>query len=143
MREKKARLQLLTGLAQERRDAAGKRLGQSLERHGAALKRLALLERYFDEYRHRLVQASAAGISAGELRNFEGFLQRMEDAIEQQRAEVSAAARATDESRGRFLAERRRTRSFDTLAGRVAEMEREREARELQKLIDEFAQRHG
>ena len=134
-------LEFLAELAQERRDAAGRRLGRSLTLLKDSESRLALLERYRDEYRQRYARTGSGGVGADKLRNFRGFLERLDQAVAQQRAEVEALARGADESRGRWLTERTRGKSFDVLTERAESAERTAEARRLQKLLDEFPRR--
>ena len=134
-------LALLAELAQERRDAAGRRLGRSL----AALKdseaRLALLERYRNEYRDRYARAGSGGVGASELRNFREFLERLDKAVLQQRSEVETLTRGSAELRGRWLKERTHGKSLDVLTERAESADRAAEGRQLQKLLDEFAGR--
>ena len=134
-------LALLVELAQERRDAAGQRLGRSLLLLKDSESRLALLERYRDEYQDRYTRTGTSGVGPQELRNFREFLERLDKAVAQQRAEVEALARGASESRGRWLTERTRGKSLDVLSGRAADAERASEARQQQKLLDEFSGR--
>lgn len=134
-------LALLAELAQERRDAAGRRLGRSLALLKESESRLALLERYRDEYKQRYARTAKSGAGADELRNFREFLERLDTAVGQQRGEVEALTRAASESRGRWLDERTRGKSLDVLTERAAGAERAGEARRLQKLLDEVALR--
>ena len=141
MRRDPRQLAVLAELAVERREAAGRRLRQSIDLLQASLQRLAMLERYRDDYRGRLARAGAGGVAADELRNFNGFLARLEEAHAQQRAEVEALERGVREQRGRWLDERRKERSIDVLAERAEDAARVAESRRLQKLLDEFSAR--
>ena len=134
-------LALLAELAQERRDAAGRRLGRSLAALKDSESRLALLTRYRDEYRARYTRTGADGAAASELRNFREFLERLDKAVLQQRSEVEALARGSAELRGRWLKERTHGKSLDVLTERAESAEHAAEARRLQKLLDEFAGR--
>jgi flagellar FliJ protein len=134
-------LALLRGLSEDKRNAAGQRLKRAVTLHRASAARLEMLERYRGEYRARLSEGSARGVTPDELRNFRDFLERLEQAIAQQRAETQALARGVEECRGRWLSESRREKSFGVLAERALSAEREREARRLQKQTDEFSAR--
>ena len=136
-------LALLCEVSQDRRDAAGRRLGNAITLHAESAARLELLLRYRDEYRARLTEGSARGVTADELRNFREFLARLEQAIAQQKNEIEALARGVEECRGRWLAERKRGLSYDVLADRAGSAAREREARLLQKQMDEFSGRRA
>ena len=134
-------LALLAELAQERRDAAGRRLGRSLAALKDSESRLALLEGYRDEYKQRYARTGKSGAGPEELRNFRAFLERLDTAVTQQRAEVEALERGAIESRARWLDERTRGKSLDVLTERADYAERASEARRLQKLLDEFSGR--
>ena len=132
---------MLRGLSEDRREAAGKRLGRAVAVHRDSATRLALLVQYRAEYRSRLAAGAARGVTPGELRNFREFLDKLEQAIAQQRAELETLARGVEECRGHWLAEHRREKSYGVLAERTESGEREREARRAQKQTDEFSSR--
>lgn len=134
-------LAMLTDLAHERRDAAAKKLGRAIAFLTESEKRLALLAQYREDYRKRLAETSARGASGEELRNFRGFVARLDEAIEQQRTEVETLKQGVAECRGQWLSERRRERSFDVLTERADLEARAAEARRLQKILDEFSGR--
>lgn len=134
-------LNLLAGLAQDRRDAAARRLGRAQSLLKESQSRHALLEGYCADYRARLAQNASAGVSADEMRNFREFIRKLEEAIRQQRAEVEMLERGVADCRNAWMRARREGRSFDVLSERFETALREREARRLQKLVDEFAGR--
>jgi len=134
-------LAMLRGLSEDKRDAAGQRLARAVAMHRASAARLEMLERYRGEYRVRLCNGSARGVAPGELRNFREFLERLEQAIGQQRGEVETLARGVEECRSRWLAESKREKSFGVLAQRALSAAREREARLAQKQMDEYSAR--
>src|SRR4051812_49077926 len=88
MVERKAPLSLLAELAQGRRDDAGRVLARSLALLKDSEARLAMLESYRNEYRRRYAANGKTGIAPHELRNFRDFLERLDKAIAQQRAEA-------------------------------------------------------
>ena len=139
----KSRLALLAEIAGERRDAAGKRLGRALAALREAEARLALLARYRDEYERRLANSGKAGMTAQDLRNFREFLDRLGEAIAQQRAEIEGLERGVESARGGWMSERARMQSFDVLAKRAATAQATSEERRLQKLLDEFSGRRA
>lgn len=134
-------LTMLTDLAQERSDAAAKKLGRSIAFLKESEKRLALLAQYREDYRQRLADLAARGVSGDEMRNFRQFIARLDEAITQQNNEVKTLAQAVAECRGHWIKERRRERSFDVLTERADLAARELEARRLQKILDEFSGR--
>jgi flagellar FliJ protein len=134
-------LAMLRELSEDRCETAGKRLAHATALHRDSAARLTLLERYRGEYRVRLANGSALGVAPAELRNFREFLEKLEQALAQQRAEMETLARGVEECRKRWLGERRREQSFGVLAQRAVTVEREREARNAQKQTDEFSAR--
>src|SRR5262245_9814734 len=108
----------LAEIAGEKSDAAAKRLGNSLTQLRDSSARLELLERYREEYRRRLAAAGSHGLSTEDLRNWRNFLDKLEQAIAQQRAERDSMAQGVDHSRMHWLAARRREQSFGVLASR-------------------------
>lgn len=134
-------LMMLTDLAHDRRDKAARKLGGSMALLKESESRLVLLEGFCGDYRRRLAQSAAGGVSADELRNFREFIAKLEKAVEQQRAEADSIRQAVARCRDDWLREHRRERSFDALVERAEDAARVSEARRLQKLVDEFAGR--
>src|SRR5262245_15050791 len=132
----KPQVALLVELAEKRRDAAARRLGASLSQLRESSARLDMLERYREEYRRRLGEAGTRGLGAEELRNWRGFFERLEEAVAQQRAEMTAVQGGVEALRGRWIAERQRERSFGMLAERAAAEQRLKESRREQKQAD-------
>lgn len=132
---------LLSDLAQERRDAAARKLARALKLLTESKARLELLEKYASDYRVRLALNVSHGVTADELRNFREFIAKLGEAIGQQRAEVETLARGVTDCRNGWMFARREGLSFDVLAERAEASAREVESRRLQKLVDEFAGR--
>lgn len=103
--------------------------------------KLAELERYRDEYRVQRDQAMGGGASAGRLRDFDGFLARLETALDTQRGEVRRARAAWDMARAAWQEQHRQELAFDVLAQRHDQREAKLEQRQEQKAQDEFARR--
>jgi flagellar FliJ protein len=103
--------------------------------------RLLLLFKYRSEYNERLHRAASTGLDGAAMRNYQDFLQRLEQAILQQHAQVVAARTRADNGRIEWQNSRRKSMTFDTLSRRYElRALREQGARE-QKMQDEFAQR--
>ncbi len=134
-------LSLLTDLSQERRDAAARKLGQTLALLKESESRLSLLENYCADYRARLAASATQGVTVDEMRNFRQFIAKLDEAIGQQRREVETLRCGVTECRNCWMAECRKGRSFEVLSERADITARELESRRLQKLVDEFAGR--
>ena len=81
-------LQTLLELMQNRTDEASRKLGQLITAEQSQRSRLQMLEQYRDEYAQRMREATAEGITRLILRNYQDFLARIDEAIEQQRQAV-------------------------------------------------------
>ena len=136
-------LSMLADIAQEKRDAAARKLAQALTLLADSESRLSLLDKYCADYRTRLALAAAQGVSVDEMRNFREFIVKLEQAITQQRTEVETLRRGVADCRDRWMLARRKGRSLDVLAERAFSVAREIESRRLQKLVDEFASRNA
>jgi flagellar FliJ protein len=133
-------LQPLVDLSADRVEVAERRL-QALDadrRH--AREKLAQVEGYRVEYRERLQQALARGMGVMQLRDFQAFLSRLDEACEQQTAEVALRDAAYAAGRDEWLAQRRRKTAFDALSTRHRLSENLREAKHEQRLQDDHAQ---
>ena len=136
-----APLSLLIEIATARSDAARRALGGALAKSRTAAERLALLERYREEYRAWLTHSARRGLAAAELANFGAFLARLDAAIEQAAAQAHEQALRVTEERARWHAARNRARVFEALAARREATERADEARRERKHADEAAAR--
>ena len=85
-------LQTLLELMQNRTDEASRKLGQLITAEQSQRSRLQMLEQYRDEYAQRMREATAEGITRLILRNYQDFLARIDEAIEQQRQAVKNSA---------------------------------------------------
>lgn len=116
-------LAMLIELAQNKTDAATRRLGQLQNAHTSAAEKLELLLQYRQEYLDQLQSQMRAGVASAQLRNFQHFIGTLDDAIEQQRALTSQANTRLAYGRGDWQHTKRRLNSFDTLADRVRQQE--------------------
>lgn len=134
-------LQPLLDLMQERTDEATRQLGKLIAAEQSARSRLQLLEQYRDEYAQKMRDAIAAGITQMMLRNYQDFLARIEEAVEQQAQAVANSERNTAAGQEHWKHQNKRLKAIDTLAQRHDERERQRENKQEQKLLDEFTTR--
>ena len=116
-------LAMLIELAQNKTDAATRRLGQLQNAHTSAAEKLELLLQYRQEYLDQLQSQMRDGVAAAQLRNFQHFIGTLDDAIEQQRALTLQADTRLVQGRGDWQQTKRNLNSFDTLADRVRQQE--------------------
>lgn len=134
-------LQPLLDLMQERTDEASRKLGQLIAAEQSARSRLQLLEQYRAEYAEKMREAVASGVTQMMLRNYQDFLARIDEAVEQQQQVVQASERNTVAGQENWKHQNKRLKAIDTLAQRHDERERLRENKQEQKLLDEFTGR--
>lgn len=126
-------------------DDKERRLAQSL----AAFERrvtdgetkLSELERYRAEYERQFAQRAKAGLGATDLRDYQAFLARLNDAIRQQRTLVQRAQIERDAERQRWQESARCAKALDHVVDQWRADERRASDRREQRETDERAQR--
>jgi flagellar FliJ protein len=122
-----------------------RRLARSLvdfeKRVQDAAAKLQELERYLSEYQGQLTQRAGKGMGVMELRDYQAFLARLNEAIRQQTAVVQRAAAERDAERLRWQEAARRAKAIDHVVDQWQLQERKAGDRREQIEIDERAQR--
>ena len=130
---------------QDLMEDAEKRLARSLagfeRRVHEAEGKLTELERYLGEYQKQLTQRAAQGIGVLDLRDYQAFMGRLNDAIRQQRVVVQRACAERDAERTRWQEAARRAKAIDHVVDQWQLQERIASDRREQIEIDERAQR--
>lgn len=134
-------LDTLAELAATETDEAARRLGQSVRAAADCEQKLALLQQYRDDYSARLQERMRAGLTVEGYRNFQGFLDKLDQALTMQQQAVRDAGRRVELDRQAWQASERKRLSYDTLASRVARQAQQKESRREQKETDEQAAR--
>lgn len=136
-------LQPLVHLAQQKNDAATKKLGLLNRSQQAAQSKLEMLQQYRKDYQEKMQHAEKNGMELEELRNFQDFIYRLDDAIAQQSAVVSQAQISVQKGRSDLSDAQRRMKSFDTLSQRHIEAEKKLETKIEQRIQDEHSGRNA
>jgi flagellar protein FliJ len=134
-------LQPLLHLARQRNDAAIRRLGMLNQNHQAAQGKLDMLQQYRRDYQQKLQHAEKNGLELQDLRNFQDFIYRLDDAIAQQNTAVMQAQLALQQGRSELTETQRRMKSYDTLAQRHNDAEKKLSAKIEQQIQDEHSGR--
>lgn len=134
-------LQPLVNLAQQRSDAAAKKLGQLNQQQQAAEAKLEALLQYRKDYQIKFQEEARKGMSPVDMRNFEDFIARLDQAIKQQQGAIEKAANSVQTGRNELLDATRKMKSFNTLAQRHIDTEKKREAKNEQRTQDELSGR--
>lgn len=129
------RMQPVVEVTVQREREAAKRLGEAQQRVQAAEQRLEELARYRDEYTEQF--ANGGSLTAARLRDYRIFLDRLNQAVEQQRALVARAQQEAESYRQRWLDIRTRVQALGKVVERYRDEERSQHERRLQKESDQ------
>jgi len=136
-------LQPLLHLAKQSNDAATKNLGSLNRNQHSAESKLEMLQQYRKDYQEKLQEAQKNGMELHDLRNFQDFLYRLDEAIAQQNGVVTQTRLSVQKGRSELMQTQRRVKSFDTLAVRHADAMRKIEEKMEQKIQDEHNSRRA
>ncbi|MDR0576805.1 MAG: flagellar export protein FliJ [Candidatus Accumulibacter sp.] len=134
-------LQTILELMQDRADEATRNLARLIANEKDAKAKLDMLLGYRDEYAARFREAAQNGLTQLEWQNFQHFMNRLDEAIEQQRETVALRARNTAAGQMQWQQQRKKLKAFDTLSIRHFASENALQMKRDQKLQDEFAAR--
>ena len=134
-------LKTLIGLAQDDVDAAAQRLGRAQRERGDVQAQLDALIQYRDEYHARFANSAQAGMPAGNMRNFQAFIDTLNAAIEQQRGLLVTASARVEAAKPEWQRQRQKLGSYEVLQARGAATEAQQNARREQRDTDEHAAR--
>lgn len=134
-------LQPLLTLAQQKNDAATRKLGKLNQQHQSEQDKLNMLQQFRKDYQIKFQNAVSNGMDQNDLRNFQEFINRLDDAINQQIKTIEQAQRLVQNGRSELSDTQRRVKSFDTLAQRHVENEKKLETKAEQKIQDEHTSR--
>lgn len=140
-------LQPLVQLAHQKNDAATRNLGKLNQQQQSAQGKLDALQQYRRDYQLKFQEAAQQGMEPTDLRNFQDFIDRLDQAIRQQQHVIEKAKTGVQTGRNELMDSTRKMKSFDTLAQRHVESEMKLEAKSEQRLQDEqtgrFAAQHA
>lgn len=134
-------LQPLIKLAQHQNDSATRKLGQLNRQQQNAQQSLDALLEYRKDYQTRLQEATRNGMSQPDLRNFQQFINKLDDAISQQLKVVEQSKTLTQAGRNEFDTTRHKLKSFDILQQRHIEEQKRNAGKSEQKTLDEHTGR--
>ncbi len=116
-------------------------LGEAQTRLSAAEVKLKDLEQYRQDYEQAFQQRAMAGQPVRALRDFQVFLARLDQAIQQQRQVVAATRNDVSGHSTRWQSAARQVKAVDSVVDRWQGEERVAQDRREQKETDERAQR--
>lgn len=133
-----SQLDILSGLARDARDQAGKLLAEERQTQQQTEAQLESLTRYRTEYAERLQLAMRDGIDPATMYNYQQFLASLDAALSRARQALAAQQKRVQQSQQHWQQEQRKLSSYDTLASRRLLEEHRRQERHEQKISDDF-----
>ncbi|MBC8724192.1 flagellar export protein FliJ [Paraburkholderia sp. 31.1] len=134
-------IKTLIGLAQDDVDTAAQRLGRAQRERNDVQAQLDALVQYRDEYYARFMESAQSGMPAGNMRNFQAFIDTLDAAIEQQRSLLAAASARLEAAKPDWQRHKQKLGSYEVLQARGEAAEAKVTARREQRDADEFAAR--
>ncbi|MET0964610.1 MAG: flagellar export protein FliJ [Noviherbaspirillum sp.] len=134
-------LNTLIELATTEVDDAAVRLGRAVRAAEDARQKLSLLAGYQDDYAQRFQNTMANGFTPMAYRNFQGFMDKLDQAVNGQKQVVRDAEHRVEQERGAWRESERKRISFDALASRAKTAADQKIAKREQKQTDEQAAR--
>ncbi|MGA3247740.1 MAG: flagellar export protein FliJ [Paraburkholderia sp.] len=134
-------IKTLIGLAQDDVDGAAQRLGRVQREASEVQAQLDALVRYRDEYHTRFTASAQSGMPAGNMRNFQAFIDTLDAAIEQQRKLLNAANARVEAAKPEWQRHKQKLGSYEVLQARGDAAEAQQVARREQRDADEHAAR--
>ena len=132
-------LQALVDLAEERSQAAAQMLARLKMAWQDAENKRDQLEAYLREYQERLQRQTEAGLTAVQWRDYQAFMAKLELAIKAQGVEIARCRQLWEAGQLEWQACERELKAYLTLRQRHEDAERKLEAKQDQRLQDEFA----
>jgi flagellar FliJ protein len=134
-------IQTLIGLAKDDVDAAAQRLGRAQRERNDVQAQLDALVQYRDEYHSRFTASAQGGMPAGNMRNFQAFIDTLDAAIEQQRNLLNAATARVEAAKPDWQRQKQKLGSYEVLQARGEAAQAKTVARREQRDADEHAAR--
>jgi flagellar FliJ protein len=128
-------------VAENREANAARNFGQSQKKHREEEAKLDNLRQYHSEYRLRFQQTASIGINASQLREYQAFMSKLEQAILEQEENVRRSLVYCSQQKKKWTEKHIRTQSMDKAMGRMVETEQKQKDAQEQKISDEIAQR--
>lgn len=134
-------LQSLLDLSQLRLDEATRRLGELIAGEQQAAQRVEMLVQYRGEYHARFLSAAQGGLAPEQWRNYQVFLDRLDQAIHQAQEMMAQSKQRTLVGQQDWLDKRAKGKAFGTLADRHKARVDYADRRREQKAADEHSAR--
>jgi flagellar protein FliJ len=138
-----SQLATLIDLARRETDDAAKRLGNALKMVEDCEQKLEMLAGYRNDYAQRFETSLAAGMTPMAYRNFQAFLDKLDNAVKGQVEAVQKARKRSEQEKALWQVCERKRMSYTTLDNRAQQEALRLEAKRDQKAMDEHAARQA
>lgn len=135
------RIRPVVEIAENRERDAARQLGVSRQSVAEQEQRLEELLRYREEYNQRLTGEGSNRMGARKLQEYQIFLSRLNQAVEQQRQLLAQVKRECDEKSQHWAKHRTQARVMNKVEERYLKQEQHQEEKKEQKEMDEHALR--
>ncbi len=136
-----ARLAPVVDMAEKAEKTAVQRLGYFQGQVRLAESKLGDLERFRGEYQQQWIERGTKGVSGQWLMGYQGFLNQLETAVDQQRQSLAWHQTNLDRARDSWQQAFARVEGLRKLVRRYIDEARAIEDKREQKLLDELSQR--
>jgi flagellar protein FliJ len=132
-------LTTLIELATREEEQTAMHMSSAVKEKEEALSKLAILEKYREEYRDICAARMSEGLSILEYSNFQAFMANMDRTIAGQQRIVEKMQERFEKARSAWQAVERKRLSFSVLYAQEEKKRLDRENRLDQKVMDEYA----
>lgn len=132
------RMQIVLSLADRTEQAAAQRLMQYREQVNAEQQQLLQLEQYTEQYLHNYAERKS-GLYAQELISYSSFIQRLDQARQEQQLKLSRMLQALEQIQRDWREKHQRRKSIQELIARLQQEENDELEKRLQKELDELS----
>jgi flagellar FliJ protein len=134
-------MQPVQRLAQNRKEQAVRRLGESQQHLQLQQNKLEELRAYRDQYARDFEASGGDGLGAMRVQDYRIFLGRLSEAVHQQEAVIAQCCARHEQTRQQWMESRGQSHAFDKLVDRYRVQENKQLERKEQKEQDDRAQR--
>ncbi len=132
-------VQTLLKQAKEARDQAARGVAEALIFRDSSQQKLAMLEQYRKDYLTRQHQELKKMIGTQPLAQYGAFVEKLEEAIQQQNGDVGFREKTLQLAREKLIACEKRIQSLELYVDQQVRRLRQIENKKEQKLMDEYA----
>lgn len=136
-----SKFDILLRLSNDKLDAAAKRLQQAQLAQRQAESTFAQVDQFVRDYQQRILAMGQAGMGIASWQDARLFMLKLDEAREQQQKEVERSMQRSMLEKQAWQQARRQLKSYEALQQREVIRLQQKQAKQEQKLMDDFAAR--